>query len=93
MGSGDNQMENVELLMIIKKNWATNSDIAKLAGCGATKAVKLKKEIIDYLLSKGKRLYNVDTLPMGEVIKYLAIDEKRIISNAKLELELKKYLD
>ena len=85
-------MENVELLKIIKKNWATNSDIAKLAGCGTTKAVKLKKEITSHLLKKGKKLYNIDTLPMGEVINYLGIDEKRIISNAKLELELKDYL-
>lgn len=82
------QATNMELLEIIKKQWADRSDIMTLAGCCESKASDLKKQIADSIRASGKRLHNSNLLPMQSVIKALEIDEKRIIKYAKVEQEM-----
>lgn len=82
------QATNMELLEIIKKQWADRNDIMKLASCCESKASDLKKQIADSIMASGKRLHNSNLLPMQSVIKVLEIDEKRIVKYAKVEQEM-----
>lgn len=84
------QVSNIELFKIISKQWADSKDICILACCKETKASKIKKEITQQIIKEGKSIYNSRYVPMARVIKYLGIDEKRIIRNAKAEMEILK---
>lgn len=84
------QLSNLELFQIISKQWATNKDICYLACCKKSKASQIKKEIATQILREGKAIPNNRVIPMSRVIKYLGIDEKRIVKNAKLESEILK---
>ena len=84
------QVSNIELFKIISKQWADSKDICILACCKETKASKIKKEIATQILHEGKAIPNSRVIPMARLIKYLGIDEKRIIRNAKLEAEILK---
>ena len=85
-----NQLSNIELFKIIKKQWASNNDICKLLCCKETKASKIKREIVAQIIKDGKTIYDCRYVPMARVVSYLGIDEKRIIRNAKAELEILK---
>lgn len=84
------QVSNIELFKIISKQWADSKDICILACCKETKASKTKKEIATQILNEGKAIPNSRVIPMSRLIKYLGIDEKRIVRNAKLEAEILK---
>lgn len=84
------QLRNIELFKIISKQWATTKDICALACCKETKASEIKKEIAFQIKSEGKAIPNSRVIPMSRLIKYLGIDEKRIVKNAKLEAEILK---
>lgn len=84
------QVSNIELFKIISKQWADSKDICILACCKETKARKIKKEIATQILNEGKAIPNSRVIPMSRLIKYLGIDEKRIVKNAKLEAEILK---
>lgn len=82
------QATNMELLDIIKKQWADRNDIMTLASCCESKASDLKKQIAESIMVSGKRLHNSNLLPMQSVIKALEIDERRIVKYAKIEQEM-----
>lgn len=84
------QVSNIELFKIISKPWADSKDICILACCKETKASKIKKEIATQILHEGKAIPNSRVIPMSRLVKYLGIDEKRIVRNAKLEAEILK---
>lgn len=84
------QLSNIELFKIISQQWVTTKDICVLACCKETKASAIKKEIATQILHEGKAIPNSRVIPMSRVIKYLNIDEKRIVKNAKLEAEILK---
>ena len=84
------QATNIELFKIVSKQWATTKDICALACCKETKASAIKKEIATQILNEGKAIPNSRVIPMSRLIKYLGIDEKRIVRNAKLEAEILK---
>lgn len=84
------QLSNIELFKIISQQWATTKDICVLACCKETKASAIKKEIATQILNEGKAIPNSRVIPMSRLIKYLGIDEKRVVRNAKLEAEILK---
>lgn len=84
------QVSNIELFKIISKQWADSKDICVLACCKETKASAIKKEIASQILREGKAIPNNRVIPMSRLVKYLGIDEKRIVRNAKLEAEILK---
>lgn len=84
------QLSNIELFKIISKQWANCKDICALACCKETKASQIKKEIAFQIKREGKTIPNSRVIPMSRLIKYLGIDEKRIVKNAKLEAEILK---
>lgn len=84
------QLSNIEMFKIISQQWATTKDICVLACCKETKASAIKKEIATQILHEGKAIPNSRVIPMSRLIKYLSIDEKRIVRNAKLEAEILK---
>lgn len=84
------QVSNIELFKIISKQWANCKDICILACCKETKASEIKKEIAFQIKREGKTIPNNRVIPMARLIKYLGIDEKRIVKNAKLEAEILK---
>lgn len=85
------QISNIELFEIIKKQWADRKDISLLLGkCSDGKATEIKKAITEEILKKGKKIHHSNLLPMKNVISYLGIDENRIIKYAKAEAEIKQ---
>lgn len=84
------QLSNIEMFKIIPQQWATTKDICALACCKETKASAIKKEIATQILHEGKAIPNSRVIPMSRLIKYLGIDEKCIVKNAKLEAEILK---
>lgn len=84
------QLSNIELFKIISNQWADSKDICVLSCCKETKASEIKKEIATQIAKEGKAIPNSRVIPMSRLIKYLGIDEKRIVKNAKLEAEILK---
>lgn len=88
-------MNNLEILEIIKKNWATSEDIQKLSDCGINKSQEIRRNIEQQIVEEGKKLPPISNqVPMQDVVKYLGLNESRIIKFAKVEkeLEIKKPL-
>ena len=80
-------------LIFLHKNYSKRVIFAERKwkyGCKETKASAIKKEIATQILHEGKAIPNSRVIPMARLIKYLGIDEKRIVKNAKLEAEILK---
>ena len=73
------QATNLQMFDVIKKQWADLNDIMVLAGCKTTKASEIKKAIQLEIFKSGKRLPNQNYIPIQDLIKYLGVDERRII--------------
>lgn len=82
-------MDAKEIVKITSKVWCDTNDLMKLSGLGITYTSKLKKQIKEELLRKGKILPR-GLVPMREVIKKLDIDIEYYRKQA--EYELKKEL-
>lgn len=82
------QATNLQMFDVIKKQWADLNDIMVLAGCKTTKASEIKKAIQLEIFKSGKRLPNQNYIPIQDLIKYLGVDERRIIKYAKIEHEM-----
>ena len=70
-------MNAQETLKIITKQWCNLSDLMKLLGCGRNKALDVKKQIKDKLISEGYFIPGND-LPMQAVVDVLKIDIDRL---------------
>ena len=78
-------MNAEETLKIITKQWCNLSDLMKLLGCGRNKALDVKKQIKDKLISEGYFIPG-NNLPMQAVVDVLKIDIdklERIINLSK----------
>ena len=76
-------MNAQETLKIITKQWCNLYDLMKLLGCGRNKALDVKKQIKDKLLSEGYFIPGND-LPMQAVVDVLKIDIDRLEKIIKL---------
>lgn len=70
-------MNAQETLKIITKQWCNLSDLMKLLGCGRNKALDVKKQIKEKLISEGYFIPS-NNLPMQAVIDVLKIDINRL---------------
>ena len=77
-------MNAQETLKIITKQWCNLSDLMKLLSCGRNKALDVKKQIKDKLISEGYFIPGND-LPMQAVVDVLKIDIDRLEKIIKLE--------
>ena len=66
-----------ELLKLISKQWCNLSDLMLLLGCGRNKALDVKKQIKDKLISEGYFIPGNDLL-MQAVVDVLRIDIDRL---------------
>ena len=66
-----------ETLKIITKQWCNLSDLMKLLGCGRNKALDVKKQIKEKLISEGYFIPG-NNLPMQAVVDVLKIDINRL---------------
>ena len=62
-----------EMLKLISKQWCSLSDLMKILNCGRNKALVVKKQIKDRLISDGYIIPN-NNLPMKAVIDILKRD-------------------
>ena len=62
-----------DMLNLISKQWCSLSDLMKILNCGRNKALVVKKQIKDRLISDGYIIPN-NNLPMKAVIDILKID-------------------
>ena len=82
-------MNNQELFKIIKKPWADTKDIMALAGCTRQGASKIRNALYGEAQDEGKKIPTARKLvSMKRLVKYLGIDENRIIKYAKAEKEV-----
>ncbi|MBD9085795.1 hypothetical protein EGP64_03900 [bacterium] len=70
-------MNAQETLKIITKQWCNLSDLMKLLGCGRNKALDVKKQIKEKLISEGYFIPS-NNLPMQAVVDVLKIDINRL---------------
>ena len=66
-----------ETLELISKQWCNLTDLMKLLSCGRNKALDVKKQIKDKLISEGYFIPGND-LPMQAVVDVLKIDIDRL---------------
>ena len=66
-----------ELLELISKQWCNLSDLMLLLGCGRNKALDIKREIKNKLVSEGYYIPG-NNLPMQAVVDALKIDIDRL---------------
>ena len=76
-------MSAEEILKIITKQWCNLTDLMKLLGCGRNKALDIKKQIKNKLISEGYFVPGND-LPMQAVVDVLKIDIDRLERIIKL---------
>lgn len=83
-------MNNLELFEIIKKPWAGTKEIIKLSGCSTRhSAGQIRNAIYEETKDKGMKIPGTNkVVSMKSLIKYLGIDENRIIRFAKAEAEM-----
>jgi hypothetical protein len=62
-----------DTLKLISKQWCTLDDLMALLGCGRNKALEVKKDIKNKLLSEGYYIPG-NSLPMQAVVDVLKID-------------------
>ena len=62
-----------DTLKLISKQWCTLDDLMALLGCGRNKALEVKKDIKNELLSEGYYIPG-NSLPMQAVVDVLKID-------------------
>ncbi len=78
-------MDARETLKLISKQWCNLNDLMLLAEIGKNNAVKLRKEIKQYLINQGYTLPN-NRLPMIEVVNKLKININYLEKMAKENL-------
>ena len=66
-----------ELLKLISKQWCNLTDLMKLLGCGRNKALDIKRDIKNKLVSEGYYIPG-NNLPMQAVVDALKIDIDRL---------------
>lgn len=76
-------MSAEETMKIIIKQWCNLADLMKLLHCGRNKALDIKKQIKDKLISEGYYIPGND-LPMQAVVDILKIDIDRLERIIKL---------
>ena len=76
-------MSAEETMKIIIKQWCNLADLMKLLHCGRNKALNVKKQIKDKLISEGYYIPGND-LPMQAVVDILKIDIDRLERIIKL---------
>ena len=76
-------MSAEEIMKIITKQWCNLTDLMKLLGCGRNKALDIKKQIKNKLISEGYFVPGND-LPMQAVVDVLKIDIDRLERIIKL---------
>ena len=76
-------MSAEETMKIITKQWCNLADLMKLLHCGRNKALDIKKQIKDKLISEGYYIPGND-LPMQAVVDILKIDIDRLERIIKL---------
>ena len=83
-------MSCVEMMSILSKQWATASDIQKIASCGRDNAINIRNNIIYNIRKEGKNLpiAKKKLVPMENVIKYLNLNIDYIASMAEKELKI-----
>lgn len=83
-------MSSLEMIRILSKQWANVDDIKKIASCGRDKAILIRNNIINTVISRGMKLpiAKQKLVPMEYVIDYLNINVERIYSMAKKEKNL-----
>ena len=74
-----------EQLNAMASQWADNKAICIIGGVGSTKAIKIKKEIINQIENSGYRVPRQSVVPMRYVIDYFGIDINYLKRLAKLE--------
>lgn len=84
---------NLMKLRTLSKQWAGVQDIMILADCGENKASKIRREIEQEILAEGKTLPRDKVVPMARAVKWLGLNEDRIIKYAKIEAEMKIATD
>ena len=92
---GGNKVSYTELYKIISKPWINSHEIQLICQCGEKKAVKIRKEIEEEVLSSGKHLPNsaFKVVPTPLVLKYLNISENYVYEMVKKEQNLKKVME
>lgn len=67
-------MNSKELLKLIDKQWATRTDVQKIANVGQSKASKIFTIIYEKLKKENWYLQNTRLIPMSQLVDYLNID-------------------
>lgn len=82
--------EAIDILSLLNKQWASNNDIALIAGVGLNKAAEDRKKIEESI----KKKYGPDCrlpaakVPMEEVVEYYNINISYLRKIAKLNSEI-----
>ncbi|WP_050638448.1 hypothetical protein [Candidatus Stoquefichus sp. SB1] len=84
------QFSNLELLEVIKKQWADTKDIQILSGCTRSNASIIMDKLREEIEEAGKKIPGYRVVSMKRLIKHLNIDENRIVKYAKIEFEMRK---
>jgi len=84
-------MNSVEMISILSRQWATASDIQKIASCGRDSAINIRNTIIDKIKKSGKNLpiSKKKLVPMESVINYLDLNVEHICAMAEKELKIR----
>jgi len=85
-------MSNIELISILSKQWATASDIQKIASCGRDNAIDIRNKITREITKNGKNLPTTKKklIPMESVIDYFNLNVEHICFMAEKELKIRK---
>lgn len=85
-------MSNIELISILSKQWASTSDIQKIASCGRDNAIIIRNKITQEIINNGKNLPTTKkkVVPMECVINYLNLNLEHICFMAEKELKIRK---
>ena len=74
-----------EQLNAMASQWADNKTICIIGGIGMSKAIEIKKAIIEQIENDGYRVPRQSVVPMRYVIDYFGIDINYLKRLAKLE--------
>lgn len=84
-------MDSIEMISLLSRQWATASDIQKIASCGRDSAINIRNKIIEKIMKSGKNLPNSKKklVPMESVINYLDLNVEHLCNMAEKELKIK----
>lgn len=75
-----------DTLELLAKQWCTLNDLMKLTNLGRNSALKIRKEIINYLENKGYKL-PCGLIPMCEVVNKLNINIDYLQNITRMDLK------